>query len=63
VLDTEAGELGINDVGRVRLLLSEPVFADDYADSRATGSAILVDEATNETVGAVMVSGEGDSWP
>jgi bifunctional enzyme CysN/CysC len=62
-LDPDAEQLGINDVGRVRLLLSEPIFADFYADSRATGSAILVDEATNETVGAVLVSAEGQTWP
>jgi sulfate adenylyltransferase subunit 1 len=62
-LDTGADQLAINDVGRVRLLLSEPIFADRYADSRPTGSAILVDEATNETVGAVLVSAEGERWP
>jgi bifunctional enzyme CysN/CysC len=56
--DEDATELGANDIGRVLLRLSEPVFADPYAANRATGSAILIDEATNETVGAVLVEDE-----
>jgi sulfate adenylyltransferase subunit 1 len=47
--------LSMNDIGRVSLQLSQPVFADRYADNRATGSFILIDEATNETVAAGMV--------
>jgi bifunctional enzyme CysN/CysC len=61
--DPAASELGMNDVGHVRLLLAEPILADPYRESRATGSAILVDEATNETVGAVLVQGDGERWP
>jgi sulfate adenylyltransferase subunit 1 len=57
--DERARELRANDVGRVRLRLSEPVFADSYAANRATGSAILIDEATNATVGAVLVEDQG----
>ena len=37
------------------LTLAQPVFADRYADNRATGSFILIDEATNDTVAAGMV--------
>ena len=44
-------------------MLSEPILADPYRESRATGSAILIDEATNETVGAVLVQGAGERWP
>jgi sulfate adenylyltransferase subunit 1 len=61
--DAAATELATNDVGRVRLLLAEPVYADAYRDSRATGSAILVDETTNETVGAVLILADGEDWP
>jgi sulfate adenylyltransferase large subunit len=50
-----AGELGLNDLARVRLRLGEPLAADAYADSRATGAFILIDEATNDTVAAGMV--------
>jgi sulfate adenylyltransferase large subunit len=54
--------LGPNEIGRVRLALSEPIFADAYRDNRTTGSAILIDEATNGTVGAVLVVGP-EPWP
>ena len=57
---TDATELAANDVGRIRLTLAEPIFPDRYRSNRATGSAILIDEATNATVGAVLVQGEGD---
>jgi bifunctional enzyme CysN/CysC len=50
-----AGELGLNDIGSASLTLSAPVMADSYARNRTTGSFILVDEATNETVGAGMI--------
>jgi sulfate adenylyltransferase subunit 1 (EFTu-like GTPase family) len=53
-LDGDA--LALNDIGGVRLRLGEPVMADPYAAVRATGAFILIDEATNETVGAGMVS-------
>ena len=52
-----AGELALNDLGRVRLRLGEPLAADAYAESRATGAFILIDEATNDTVAAGMVEG------
>ena len=47
--------LAQNDIGRVALALAQPVFADRYADNRATGSFILIDETTNNTVAAGMV--------
>ena len=52
----EAEELGLNDIGRVRLRLSEPLVADPYSRNRHTGSFILIDESTNDTVGAGMVA-------
>jgi sulfate adenylyltransferase large subunit len=50
-----AAELALNDIARVRVRTGDAVLADAYADSRATGAFILVDEATNDTVGAGMV--------
>jgi len=47
--------LALNEIGIVRLRLSEPLCVDRYEDNRATGAFILLDEATNETVGAGMV--------
>ena len=51
-----ADELELNAIGRVRLRTGGEVMADPYAVSRATGAFILIDEATNDTVGAGMVS-------
>jgi sulfate adenylyltransferase subunit 1 len=53
--DTAASDLGLNDIGRVRLRTSEPLVVDPYDRNRATGSFILIDEASNDTVGAGMV--------
>jgi sulfate adenylyltransferase large subunit len=53
--DPSATELGLNDIGRVRLRTSRPLAYDAYADNRTTGSFILIDEATNDTVGAGMI--------
>ncbi len=48
-------ELALNDIGRVALRVSRELAVDPYAVNRATGAFILVDEASNETVGAGMV--------
>jgi bifunctional enzyme CysN/CysC len=48
-------ELALNDIGRVRLRTSAPLTFDPYERNRRTGSFILIDEATNETVGAGLV--------
>jgi len=53
----QAGQLGLNQIGRVRLRVSSPVLVDPYSRNRTTGSFILIDEATNDTVGAGMVVG------
>jgi sulfate adenylyltransferase subunit 1 (EFTu-like GTPase family) len=47
--------LELNDIGRVALRLAEPLAVDPYAENRGTGAFVLVDESTNETVGAGMV--------
>ena len=47
--------LALNDLGRVSFRLAEPLCVDPYAENRSTGAFVLVDEATNETVGAGMV--------
>ena len=50
-----ADGLGLNDIGRVTLRTAQPLFADDYAENRATGSFILVDELTGTTAGAGLI--------
>jgi sulfate adenylyltransferase large subunit len=49
-------ELALNDIGRVRLRTSVPLVFDPYRSNRRTGSFILIDEASNETVGAGMIA-------
>ena len=48
-------ELKLNEIGQLTLRTSEPLVFDKYADARGTGSFILIDESTNETVGAGMI--------
>ncbi|HEY7960555.1 MAG TPA: GTP-binding protein [Solirubrobacteraceae bacterium] len=50
-------ELALNDIGRVRLRTSAPLTFDPYERNRRTGSFILIDETSNETVGAGLVGG------
>ena len=45
----------MNDIAKVSFKLAQPIFADRYADNRATGAFIVIDETTNNTVGAGMI--------
>ena len=53
--ESEAQELGMNDIGEVRLKTSAPLVFDGYATNRLTGSFILIEPGTNATVGAGML--------
>jgi bifunctional enzyme CysN/CysC len=55
--DRDATELQLNDIGRVTLRLNRPLAFDIYTRNRGTGSFILVDENTNDTVAAGMIVG------
>ena len=55
--DEGVGQLGLNDIGRVRLRTTLPLFMDSYRRNRSTGGFVLIDEATNRTVGAAMALG------
>jgi bifunctional enzyme CysN/CysC len=57
--DEAAQELGLNEIGRVTLRLTQPVFCDPYARNRMTGGLILIDEATSATVGAAIITDPG----
>jgi bifunctional enzyme CysN/CysC/sulfate adenylyltransferase subunit 1 len=48
-------ELGLNDIGEVRLKISGPLVFDGYGTNRLTGSFILIEPGTNATVGAGML--------
>ncbi len=54
---TPSAKLAFNDIGTVRIAASRPLAADAYQANRATGSFILIDEATNHTVAAGMIDG------
>ncbi len=53
--ETDADELTLNEIGRTKLRTSAPLFVDPYRLNRETGAFILIDEATNVTVGAGMI--------
>jgi len=51
----EGVDVGLNDIARIVIRTTSPLFFDSYAKNRTTGSLILVDEGTNVTVGAGMI--------
>jgi len=53
----QTAQLALNEIGRVHLRCSAPLIVDAYSRNRTTGSFILIDEATNDTVAAGMVLG------
>jgi bifunctional enzyme CysN/CysC len=55
--DDGASQLAMNDIGRVTFRTTTPLFFDGYRRNRTTGSFIVIDEATNNTVGAAMIVG------
>ncbi len=50
-------DIAMNDIARVSLRTTKPLFFDAYQKNRVSGSLIIIDEATNETVGAGMIVG------
>ena len=55
--DDGVAALGLNDIGRVSLRTTAPLFFDEYRRNRDTGSFVLIDEATDATVAAGMILG------
>ncbi|WP_174534832.1 sulfate adenylyltransferase subunit 1 [Micromonospora chalcea] len=53
--DETVSELKLNEIGRVRLRTTVPLLADEYRRNRTTGGFVIIDEATNRTVGAGMI--------
>ena len=47
--------LAMNDIGRISIRTAKPLFYDVYKKNRQTGSIIIIDEQTNETIGAGMI--------
>jgi len=48
-------KINCNDIARITMKLSQPLLVDKYKDNRSTGSLIIIDENTNNTVGAGMI--------
>ena len=48
-------EIAMNDIARIKIRSSKPLFYDAYKRNRQTGSLIIIDEQTNETIGAGMI--------
>jgi bifunctional enzyme CysN/CysC len=53
--DEDASALRLNEIGRVRLRMTQPLLVDEYRRNRTTGGFIVIDETTNRTVGAGMI--------
>jgi bifunctional enzyme CysN/CysC len=53
--DETADTLSLNEIGRVKLRTTQPLFVDEYRRNRTTGSFLIIDEATGATVGAGMI--------
>ena len=53
--DEENKDLNMNDIARIKVRTTRPLMIDEYRDNRITGSFVLVDDATHETVAAGMI--------
>ncbi|MHA7844371.1 MAG: sulfate adenylyltransferase subunit CysN [Winogradskyella sp.] len=53
--NSEDSDLAMNDIAKVKIRTTKPLMIDPYRENRTTGSVILVDDATNETVAAGMI--------
>lgn len=59
--DASAVTLTMNDIGRVMIATAEPLFFDSYRSNQATGSFVLIDPRSNQTVAAGMIRGAAES--
>ena len=53
--EEEDKELKMNDIARISIRTTRPLMVDEYRDNRITGSFVLIDDATHETVAAGMI--------
>ncbi|HDS07755.1 MAG TPA: sulfate adenylyltransferase, partial [Bacteroides sp.] len=53
--DAEDRTVGLNEIAKIRIKTSKPIFYDPYRQNHITGSIIIIDEGTNNTVGAGMI--------
>ncbi|HQO17222.1 MAG TPA: sulfate adenylyltransferase, partial [Methylotenera sp.] len=55
LVQQSATDLKMNDIARISFKLAQPLMVDSYSQNRATGAFIVIDESTNNTVGAGMI--------
>jgi bifunctional enzyme CysN/CysC/sulfate adenylyltransferase subunit 1 len=60
--ESDVPELGMNDIGEIRLRTARPLVYDGYSTNRLTGSFIIVDPGSNQTVGAGMLRPPSESF-
>ena len=53
--DEESKDLVMNDIARIKIRTTRPLMIDEYRDNRVTGSFVLIDNATHNTVAAGMI--------
>jgi sulfate adenylyltransferase subunit 1 len=53
--EEENKDLKMNDIARISIRTTRPLMVDEYRDNRITGSFVLIDDATHETVAAGMI--------
>jgi len=53
--EPEPTELGVNDIGEIKIRTAKPIVYDGYSTNRLTGSFILIEQGTNQTVAAGML--------
>jgi len=53
--EEEDKNLNMNDIARVKIRTTRPLMVDEYRDNRVTGSFVLIDDTTYETVAAGMI--------
>lgn len=53
--NTDNNQVGLNDIARIQVRTTEPLLIDSYSHNRITGSCIIIEEGTNNTVGACMI--------
>ena len=51
----EDKSVGLNEIAKIKIKTSKPIFFDSYEENHITGSIIIIDEGTNNTVGAGMI--------
>jgi bifunctional enzyme CysN/CysC len=61
--DETVDQLDLNELGRVFVRVQKPLFCDDYSNNRSTGSFILIEEGSNQTVGAGMIMKKSEPPP